>query len=477
VYAHGDQYLGYGVVGGKMNSGLLQGEMAAKMALANLSGTPVSAIPVYREGMTGYMFDENIVRRWNIPLSALPQNSRVINHTESPLEKYGLYLAAIALFVFLETWIIIALLVSRRNRIRVETELRSTDATLRSLISANPETVILIDPSGTIQYCNEVAATRLGSTPDQLLGKDMFMLTPPDVAARRKAMLDEVFRTGKTVRALDPRSNTIFQSTYAPILGPEGRIERVAILAIDITESQHMQEMLARINRKLKNLAEITRTDLANRAFVTQGYVDLLGADIPKEKREEFQKKLRETLDSLVQAITISRQYQDLGDRLPLWQDVNKTFLFAISHVNSLKIQHDLPMEQYEIFADPGLENAFLSLIHQTMAGTRPATRICLRALIESGDLLLIYQDNGSGLPAQERTKFFSPEYPEYRSMFIAREILDVTGISIRETGGSGDGLRFEMRIPAGQFRLSPQPDTSKPSYPGTDENRDQGLS
>ena len=37
--------------------------------------------------------------------------------------------------------------------------------------------------------------------------------------------------------------------------------------------------------------------------------------------------------------------------------------------------------------------------------------------------------------------------------LFLAREILAITGISITETGEPGFGVRFEIRVPAGKFR------------------------
>jgi len=38
----------------------------------------------------------------------------------------------------------------------------------------------------------------------------------------------------------------------------------------------------------------------------------------------------------------------------------------------------------------------------------------------------------------------------------LSREILDITGITIRETGIPGAGARFELRVPGGKFRRLP---------------------
>ena len=39
------------------------------------------------------------------------------------------------------------------------------------------------------------------------------------------------------------------------------------------------------------------------------------------------------------------------------------------------------------------------------------------------------------------------------RSLIFAKEILDITGITIEETGEPGTGVRFEMTVPDGTWR------------------------
>jgi hypothetical protein len=39
--------------------------------------------------------------------------------------------------------------------------------------------------------------------------------------------------------------------------------------------------------------------------------------------------------------------------------------------------------------------------------------------------------------------------------MFLSREILSITGLTIQETGEPGKGVRFEILVPAGAYRFS----------------------
>jgi signal transduction histidine kinase len=38
--------------------------------------------------------------------------------------------------------------------------------------------------------------------------------------------------------------------------------------------------------------------------------------------------------------------------------------------------------------------------------------------------------------------------------LFLAREILSITGITIHETGKPGKGARFEITVPKGAWRI-----------------------
>ena len=68
----------------------------------------------------------------------------------------------------------------------------------------------------------------------------------------------------------------------------------------------------------------------------------------------------------------------------------------------------------------------------------------------------LIVEDNGPGIPYSDKEAIFkygSEKHPGL-GLFIDREILGVTGITITETGVPGGGARFEIHVPAGAFRI-----------------------
>ena len=77
----------------------------------------------------------------------------------------------------------------------------------------------------------------------------------------------------------------------------------------------------------------------------------------------------------------------------------------------------------------------------------------------ESGEnLVLLCKDDGDGVSTEEKEKIFDQGFGKNTGLGLAlsREILDITGITIRETGEPGKGARFEMVVPKGAYRVNP---------------------
>jgi signal transduction histidine kinase len=71
------------------------------------------------------------------------------------------------------------------------------------------------------------------------------------------------------------------------------------------------------------------------------------------------------------------------------------------------------------------------------------------------GDFLVIeYNDNGVGVPPENKERVFNRGFGSNTGLglFLIREILKITSIEISETGEKG--VRFEMRVPYGRYRI-----------------------
>ncbi len=70
-------------------------------------------------------------------------------------------------------------------------------------------------------------------------------------------------------------------------------------------------------------------------------------------------------------------------------------------------------------------------------------------------DHLIVCEDDGEGIPIEEKEKIFERGFGKNTGLGLAlsREILDITGITIRETRVPGKGARFEITVPKGKWR------------------------
>lgn len=70
--------------------------------------------------------------------------------------------------------------------------------------------------------------------------------------------------------------------------------------------------------------------------------------------------------------------------------------------------------------------------------------------------MIIIWEDNGVGIPMKEKEKIFDRGYGKHTGlgMFLAREILSLTDITIRETGEPEKGACFEIHIPKEGWKL-----------------------
>jgi signal transduction histidine kinase len=116
VYSFWDFHLGTGILGGHIITGLDQGWTAADMALRIIGGTPADTMPVMMQTPARNIIDFNVMKSCGIKLNDLPEGCTLINRPVSLWESYGWYIGAAALAMSLESLLIIALVLSLRQR-------------------------------------------------------------------------------------------------------------------------------------------------------------------------------------------------------------------------------------------------------------------------------------------------------------------------------------------------------------------------
>ncbi|MEI7856999.1 MAG: ATP-binding protein [Methanomicrobiales archaeon] len=111
-----------------------------------------------------------------------------------------------------------------------------------------------------------------------------------------------------------------------------------------------------------------------------------------------------------------------------------------------------------EIYADPLLEKVFYNLLENSLRHGERVTDIEIHSVFVRDGIDIIIEDNGAGIQSDAKERIFRREYFKNSGfgLFLTREILAITDLSITETGTFGTGARFVIHAPQGTFRSMP---------------------
>ncbi len=250
-----------------------------------------------------------------------------------------------------------------------------------------------------------------------------------------------------------------------------GGIEWIDGVIEDITERRALQqelenhnkelvrfnEALAQANEKLNILSSITRHDILNKITALLAYLELSQELTSDPTLLEYFHKEIDTIQAIERQIDFTRYYQDIGVRAPEWQDVRLTIIRAAAQLPLRAVSLTVQFEGISVFADPLIEKVFYNLMENAVRHGEHVTAITYTAMENEEGLAIIYDDDGVGIPQENKEKIFIRGFGRHTGLglFLIREILSITGMTIAETGEFGKGARFEIRVNKNGYRWS----------------------
>ncbi|OPY37098.1 MAG: Bacterioopsin transcriptional activator [Methanoregula sp. PtaU1.Bin051] len=334
------------------------------------------------------------------------------------------------------------------------------------LIAASQEYQDLLDNIQDVYYRsdNEGRLVRISRSMSVLLGygdaseiigrniADEFYVNPAD----RKTFLEDLIRTGKVTNykvQLKKKDGTpVWVSVNSHLwYNPDGSAGGVEGSFRDVTDLIRAEDAIREANKKINLLTSITRHDVANQVSILQGYTEIALMKKPEPAIADLLAKIRAAGSAISHQIEFTKTYQELGMHAPDWYRVSG--LIARQRPAGVTVSCTCDAE---IFADPMLEKVFFNLIDNAVRHGERVTAISVSCAQGEEGLVITVEDNGVGIPLDRKDKIFGKGYGKNTGfgLFLAREILAITGISIHETGVFGKGARFELHVPKEAFRF-----------------------
>jgi len=326
-----------------------------------------------------------------------------------------------------------------------------------SLFDSISDDVFVTDLEGEIIDVNPAALALAGKPAGWVIGKTLSSVLPELPSAWNCRDSRKEFR--EELSLSKDGQKKYYAVTKVPLLSDDIEIGYLVTLR-DITERRNALIARETANRKLNLLSDVTRHDINNQLTVLLGYLYLVKDGVSDPKILSYIEKEEHAASTISQQILFTREYQNIGMKAPAWQDIRETFQNAVQHHSTGDLGITIDPVDFEVFADPLFEKTFYNLIDNSLRyGGETMKNIRISSKVKPDGLFIFYDDDGVGIPVNEKSRIFERGFGKTgeQGLFLLREILSITGITIRESGTPGKGCRFELFVPNGMYRANQQ--------------------
>lgn len=339
---------------------------------------------------------------------------------------------------------------------QAEEALRESEREYRDLANSIGDIFFAMDTDLRYIFWNKASEEITGIPAEQALGKTIFDLFPGEAGEKTGEIYQEVLRTKKPRTFLNPfylnERNYIFEINVYPS-------ERgLSVLSRDLTERTMIEDALKESTQKVLLLTRITRHDIFNELCAVRLLHDLMQESEDTEETLDLISRSLDSIGRIEQVINFTREYDDFGIAASGWLMIKRVILQARDEAPDGVISIEVEIEEnLEVYSDPIIRRVFSTLIENAVRHGGQITSIRFFSHEDNDSLIIACEDDGRGIPEDEKVAIFRYGYGKNTGigLFIATEILSITGLSIRECGNFGEGARFEILVPAGKWRFS----------------------
>jgi PAS domain S-box-containing protein len=262
VFGLYDSYLGYGIVGGHLISFERQGKIAATMVLQLMAGASPGDIPFAGEDAYVDLYDWRELKRWKIPETAIPKGSELRYYVPSFWQASHWLIVGTLGLVFIETVLILGLLMNIRQRKQAERSLRASEEQVQLTTDTAGAGLWSLDREGGLVWASDRVFERYGLSKGKpaTLERMLQSVHTEDRNLVRSA-IRRAWETGKDVNAeyrlTLPGGEPRWIAARCTVSSPGPNATQLLIGAsIDITEYKRSEESLAETGERYRAMVE-----------------------------------------------------------------------------------------------------------------------------------------------------------------------------------------------------------------------------
>jgi PAS domain S-box-containing protein len=352
----------------------------------------------------------------------------------------------------------LALVADITRRKKAEIALETSERKYREFADSLPEIVFESDEKGNPLFVNKMALEILGYSADEMKKANFFKFLVPEDRQRAMETVQRRIqgeRTKGNEFTLLKKDGTafpamVFTELTQTMTGSYG----LRGIIVDLSELKTATKKLIALNEKLRVVGSLTRHDVRNKLSAITGYSYIL------KKKHADQVDVVDGLDKMVQSVKDSMKifdfakvYEQLGVEELVDVNVEKAVSEAADMFSGLTFKVVNDCHGLTVRADSLLRQLIYNFIDNTRKyGQKTTTARVSTEKTSNGDLQLIYEDDGIGIPLENKTSLFKEGFSTGGStgfgLFLSKKMIEVYGWSIQETGEPGKGAKFVITIP-----------------------------
>jgi PAS domain S-box-containing protein len=362
------------------------------------------------------------------------------------------------------------------DRINTAHELMATDpaALLAAIVDSSDDAIISKDLNGIITSWNRGAERLFGYTAEEIVGKSVTLLMPPERVHEELEILAKLQNGERvdhfeTVRQRKDGTLLEISLTISPVRDLNGTVIGASKIARDITERRRNEARIRRANQDLEQFAFSASHDLQEPLRTLKIYSELLGAryaDKLDGQALEFLGYLRSgasRMEMLVRdllaythAINSNAVADEITDASGALEDVCASIAGPIAETGATITSDALPaVRMHQMHLRQLFQNLLGNAIKYRHADRAPVIHVT--ASQQGPSWLFSVSDNGIGIAPEFKEKIFglfkrlhtNEEYPGTGiGLAICQRIIDRYHGRIWVDSEVGHGSAFRFSIP-----------------------------
>ena len=297
-----------------------------------------------------------------------------------------------------------------------ELALQESEEKYRTLVEHSTDLIFLVDKSENVISVNLAAAKSLGRIPDDVQGKNIGDLFPPEIAKDYRVSITKVFSTGESSNyesILGSGSKRVWINTSLnPVMDNNGEVTAVMGVSRDVTYRKLAEIKIKESDRLRELLLDVVTHDLKTPASVIYGLADMARDYLPDDEVIESIFLSSERLIKVLENTSVLSRAV-FGEQIPksrlslatIIEEIGSEFVSQLDNTEMV-LELNVP-KNIHITANPLIGEVFKNYISNAIKYARDGQKIIVEAIEENGSVMVGVKDHGTTIPVEKRALIF----------------------------------------------------------------------